>query len=125
MFWLILALMTGVAICAVIWPIAQAREFRSGSEVEVYRDQLDELERDLKAGSIGETEAKAARVEIARRLLAAADAAEAEQAQGIPTVVGRYRRAAIVAALLLLPAGAIGLYLQLGSPKFASDISAP
>ncbi|MGA9084919.1 MAG: c-type cytochrome biogenesis protein CcmI, partial [Pseudolabrys sp.] len=71
--WLILALMTGAAIFAVIWPLAQnSKAARSGSDVAVYRDQLNELERDLAAGSIGKTEAEAARVEISRRLLAAA-----------------------------------------------------
>ena len=63
-FWVILALMTGAAIFAVIWPLARSgRAAPSGSEVEVYRDQLDELERDLAAGSIEKTEAEAARVE--------------------------------------------------------------
>ena len=121
-FWLILALMTGAAICAVIWPFAQTgKPVRSGSDVEVYRDQLDELERDLKTGSISQTEAEAARVEIARRLLAAADTAKAESAEETPVTMVRYGRAAIVAVPLLLALGAIGLYLRLGSPELASD----
>jgi cytochrome c-type biogenesis protein CcmH len=124
MFWVILALMTGVTVFAVIWPLAQAKEaVRSGSDVEVYRDQLDELERDLKAGTIGKNEAEAARVEIARRLLAAADAAKAQPVEDHPATTARFRRAAIVAVLLLLPLGAISLYLRLGSPELASDYS--
>jgi cytochrome c-type biogenesis protein CcmH len=124
MFWVILALMTGATVFAVIWPLAQAKEaVRSGSDVEVYRDQLDELERDLKAGTIGKNEAEAARVEIARRLLAAADAAKAQPVEDHPATTARFRRAAIVAVLLLLPLGAIGLYLRLGSPELASENS--
>ena len=124
MFWVLLALMTGVTVFAVIWPLAQAREaVRSGSDVEVYRDQLDELERDLKAGTIGKNEAEAARVEIARRLLAAADAAKAQPVEDHPATAARFRRAAIVAVLLLLPLGAVSLYLRLGSPELASDNS--
>ena len=124
-FWLILALMTGAAICAVIWPFAKIRKAaRAGSHAEVYRDQLNELERDLKAGSIGEPEAKAARVEIARRLLAAADAAKAQSAHEDPATTPRFRRAAIAAVLLLLPLGTVGLYLRLGSPELASEYSA-
>ena len=91
MFWLILALMTGAAIGAVIWPFAKtSKHVRSGSDVKVYRDQLDELERDLKTGSIGQTEAEAARVEIARRLLAAADTAlyAMKRQKAAPTVTG-------------------------------------
>ena len=124
-FWVILALMTGATVFAVIWPLAQTRgTVRSGSDVEVYRDQLDELERDLKAGTIGKTEAEAARIEIARRLLAAADAAKADSAEVSPDRTARYRRAAIVAVLLLLPLGAVSLYLRLGSPELASENSA-
>ena len=124
MFWVILALMAGATVFAVIWPLAQAKEaVRSGSDVEVYRDQLDELERDLKAGTIGKNEAEAARVEIARRLLAAADAAKAQSVEDHPATTARFRRAAIVAVLLLLPLGAISLYLRLGSPELASDYS--
>ena len=124
MFWLMLALMTGASLCAVIWPMAQTRRVvSSGSDVEVYRDQLDELERDLKIGSIGQPEAEAARVEIARRLLSAADAAKAEAAKEIPATTSRYGRAAIAAVLLLLPLGAVSLYLRLGSPELASEYS--
>ncbi len=73
--YLILALMTAVAVFAVLWPLS--RETRTAGadtqDVEVYRDQLDEIERDRKAGMIGDREAEAARMEISRRLLAAAE----------------------------------------------------
>ena len=78
--WFVLALMTAAAVFAVLWPLARAR--RQGrpaaaaphrDEIAVYRDQLDEIERDRAAGRIGEAEAEAARVEVSRRLLAAAE----------------------------------------------------
>ncbi len=119
--WLILALMTAAAIFAVIWPLARyARPARSGSDIAVYRDQLDEIERDLAAGLIGETEAGAARVEISRRLLAAADAAQATPTAFNATAAAWRRRAVAVASLLALPIVAGGLYLRLGSPELAS-----
>ena len=46
---------------------------RGGSDLAVYRDQIDEVARDRAAGLIGEAEAEAARVEVSRRLIAAAD----------------------------------------------------
>ena len=120
--WLILALMTGAAIFAVIWPLAKnSQAARSGSDVAVYRDQLNELERDLAAGSIGKTEAEAARVEISRRLLAAADTAKAAAVAVTPSATAWYRRAVALVALLLLPVGAGSLYLRLGSPGLASE----
>lgn len=120
--WLILALMTGAAIFAVIWPLAKnSKAARSGSDVAVYRDQLNELERDLAAGSIGKTEAEAARVEISRRLLAAAEAAKAAAVAVTPSATAWYRRAVALVALILLPVGAGSLYLRLGSPGLASE----
>ena len=120
--WLILALMTGAAIFAVIWPLAKnSKAARSGSDVAVYRDQLNELERDLAAGSIGKTEAEAARVEISRRLLAAAEAAKAAAVAVTPSATAWHRRAVALVALLLLPVGAGSLYLRLGSPGLASE----
>lgn len=110
------ALMTAAAVFAVLWPLGRRGvEARAGGEVAVYRDQIDEIARDRATGLIGETEAEAARVEVSRRLIAAADAAEreAEPKSGAP---GR-RRAAAVAALVVVPAVAAALYLALGSPQ--------
>ena len=119
--WLILALMTAAAIFAVVWPLVQSgKVVRSGSDVLVYRDQLDEVERDLAAGSIGKTEAEAARVEISRRLLTAADVAKAEPAH-LPAATAWYRRTGIIVAVLLLTIGAGSLYLRIGSPGLASE----
>lgn len=112
MLWFVLALMTAAAIFAVLWPLSRRTPLRTGSDVAVYRDQLEEIERDRAAGLIGEREAEAARVEVSRRLIAAADAAEAPPASN----GGSRRRAAALAALILLPLGAAMFYLMLGSP---------
>jgi cytochrome c-type biogenesis protein CcmH len=116
---LIFAVMTAAAVCAVIWPLIRNREDRSsGSDVMVYRDQLDEIERDLSTGLIGKVEADAARVEISRRLLGAADSAGTKQP--VPSLTPGRRRIAAAVALLALPTLAGGFYLRLGSPQLAS-----
>ncbi|MEW6451129.1 MAG: c-type cytochrome biogenesis protein CcmI [Pseudomonadota bacterium] len=109
--WFVLALMTVAAMFAVLWPLSRRAPARAGSDVEVYRDQLEEIERDRAAGRIEPGEAEAARVEVSRRLIAAADAAPV----AIPDNLKR-RRAVALAALILLPVGAGALYLALGSP---------
>src|ERR1043165_6863479 len=112
---LLFALMTATAIFAVLWPLGRVRlPQRSGNDVAVYRDQLDEIARDQAAGLIGEREAEAARVEVSRRLIAAADAAPAE-----PTVAGGTLRRRVVglAALIAMPLVAAGLYFARGSPR--------
>jgi len=115
--WFVLALMTAAAIFAVLWPLSRRESsLRSGSDLAVYRDQLDEIRRDRNAGLIGESEAAAAQVEVSRRLLAAADA-EAAAPQAVPAAATTTRRRVVaVAALLLLPLGTVALYLAVGSP---------
>ena len=117
--WFALALMTVAAILAVLWPLARrSRNLRSGSDVAVYRDQLDEIERDRAAGLIEEREAAGAQVEVSRRLIAAVDAqaATATAPSSTSTAATWRRRAVAVVALVVLPFGAAGFYLALGSP---------
>lgn len=113
LLWLILALMTAGAIFAVLWPLGHAADVQAGSDLAVYRDQLDEIERDRSAGLIGQAEAEAARVEVSRRLIVAADAAEFTP---IGSPLWR-RRAAAIAAVVLLPLVSVALYLAIGSPQ--------
>ncbi len=112
--WFVFALMTAAAIFAVLWPLGRGgRPQHDASEAVVYKDQLSEIDRDVAAGLIGRPEAEAARVEISRRLLAAADN------QRDPPVASnvRLRRLAAVIALVGLPIVAVALYLPLGSPQ--------
>jgi cytochrome c-type biogenesis protein CcmH len=124
--WLALALMTAAAIFAALWPLARREgNARSGSDVAVYRDQLDEIGRDRAAGLIEDREAAAAQVEVSRRLIAAADAqAAAPTSRPAGATTGR-RRAVAVVALVMLPLGAAGLYLALGSPSLPDQPLVP
>jgi len=112
--WFVFALMTAAAIFAVLWPLGRAgRPQSGGSEMAVYKDQLAEVDRDVAAGLIGSTEAEAARVEISRRLLAAAgDQRDRPAASNI-----KWRRSTAVMALVGLPILAVTFYLSLGSPR--------
>lgn len=117
--WFVFALMTVAAIFAVLWPLGRGNRAANqslegqGSETAVYKDQLAEVERDLAAGLIAAPEAEAARIEIGRRLLAAAGAEQASTSQSNV----KWRRAAAVLTLLGLPLVAIGVYGPLGSPQ--------
>lgn len=123
-FWLILAAMTCAAAVAVIWPLAfTGKILRSGSDIAIYRDQLNELERDVAIGLIQEPEADAARIEISRRLLNAADTIET-LAGASPEPIGRRKLAVILTSIALLTVGAAGLYGRLGSPELASATQA-
>ncbi len=119
-FWLVLGLMTAAALGAVVWPfIRRPSAGTGGSDLAVYRDQLEEIDRDRNEGSIGPAEAEAARVEVSRRLLAAADVAAAAGKEG---PAGFSARRWLAAALVLaLPLGAVSLYLRYGSPDLPAQ----
>jgi cytochrome c-type biogenesis protein CcmH len=114
--WSLFALMTAMAIFAVLWPLARSKGMRrSGSDLAVYRDQLEEIQRDRAAGQIGDVEAEAAKVEVSRRLIGAAEAATPGP---LPAATATWhRRLVAVIALVVLPLGAGGLYLKVGSPE--------
>jgi cytochrome c-type biogenesis protein CcmH len=112
--WVLIAAMTAAAVLAVLWPLARsAADLRAGNDVAVYKDQLEEIGRDQSFGLIAPKEADAARVEVSRRLIAAADATD----KVAPAATSpRRRRVVAVSALVALPAGALAVYLALGSP---------
>lgn len=105
-----LALGAGLLLVLPVLRAGRALPDRARYDTAVYRDQLRELERDIVRGLIGEAEAQSARLEIERRLLAAAEAA--------PDGAQATRRSPLLAAVvvLLVAGGATGLYLVLGAP---------
>ena len=117
LLWIILACLTAIVLLVLLRPLAgpgidggSADAFDSA----VYRDQLGEIESDRARGLIGGEEAEAARVEIARRLLAADSKAAASGKISTDT---SHARAATIAVAVALPLLALGLYLAYGSPR--------
>jgi cytochrome c-type biogenesis protein CcmH len=120
--WVIFALMTAAAIFAVVWPLGRAsRASAGGSDLAVYKDQLKEIDSDRACGLIGEAEAEAARLEISRRLLAAADAPSGASTAATGSLRSERRRVAAVAALAVLTLGPLGFYIALGSPNIPGE----
>ena len=115
--WFILGIMTAAALGAVIWPLARARALQSPvSDLAVYRDQLEEIERDRADGRIDHDEFEAARVEVSRRLLGAAAATAVEAAPR-----GWRRVAALASAVVAVPLIAGSLYAWRGSPDLPGE----
>ena len=116
MLWIVLIAMTAAAlalILAPLWRKTDATADRSAYDVEVYRDQLEELDRDVERGLIDGDDADAARTEISRRLLAADTAGR----HGGEPISGTPRRAWIAGGLVLaIPAMAAVFYGFLGAP---------
>lgn len=115
-----LGLMTAIALAFLLRPILRRDRVDAGREaydVEVYRAQLQELDREIERGIVDEDEADAARAEIGRRLLAADTArAKAASAKAPPRTLDRMRKITAGALAVLVPAAALGVYLLVGSP---------
>jgi len=113
-FWIAIAVLTAAASIALVAPLFRARVVAADKDaaLAIYRDQLGEIDRDLDRGVLIETEAKAARTEIARRLLQAED--DPERAR---TASRRLRDLAVLGALVLIPAAALGGYFLWGEPN--------
>ncbi len=116
LLWAILACLTVVVLYGLLRPLAGGRAddpARAAFDAAVYRDQLAEIDADRARGLIGEAEAEAARLEIARRLLAADAGKDAAAGNGSGLAI----KAAMIGVTILLPLAALGLYLSYGSPR--------
>lgn len=121
LFWVIAALLTLGASLAVFLPLAGRAGSRAADEahdLEVYRDQLAELDRDAERGLIRPAEAEQARAEIARRILKADKSAKAGDAT---TSDSKGVRALGMAAVLAVPLISWGIYAGIGSPELPSQ----
>lgn len=118
-FWIAAAAILVATTAVLLWPMLRRRSDAPDSasfDVEVYRDQLRQVERDRAQGLIGERDADAAKAEIGRRLLAA-DARRSD-ADGKPAPARDWSGA--VAVGILVPVCAILLYTDGGAPSLPS-----
>ncbi|MBV2142659.1 c-type cytochrome biogenesis protein CcmI [Falsochrobactrum sp. TDYN1] len=119
-FWLTAALLTFAATLIVLLPLTRNRQGflpAEKNDLEVYRDQLQEVEADAARGMIDVASAEQARLEIARRILGAEKA-------GTKTTSGtdkaRSGRFLAFAAVLAVPLIAWGVYPLFGAPDMPS-----
>ena len=85
-------------------------------DVQVYRDQLREVEKDVARGILTEDDAARARTEVSRRLLDADRALQ--QAQAGKIRASAMDRVILGAGLAATVAGAFALYMQIGAPGY-------
>lgn len=122
MVWALIAAMTAAALALLLPPLLRrptAIADRAAFDMEVYRDQIAEIGRDLGRGLISEREGVDARTEIGRRLLAAdrqmSDHAAGEDDGARQADSGR-AGPTVAAIAVLVPVAAVALYLAMGSP---------
>lgn len=118
MIWAIGGGLAALTVLAVVLPALRGRKAtlgRNESALEIFKDQLAEVDRDAARGLISGDEATAARSEIKRRMLALSKSVEAkaspEGASGIAVVIG---------AAILIPVVGFWLYSVRGEPQTPS-----
>ncbi|MGE5865783.1 MAG: c-type cytochrome biogenesis protein CcmI [Rhizobacter sp.] len=117
-FLVVAAVLTLVVLLRLLWPLWKGGR-RGGAlsirqlNSKVYRDQLQELERDLARGQLTAASYQESRDELQRRLLQDVEAApEAVAASAGDPRAGRWTA---VALALLVPLSAAGLYSRVGN----------
>ncbi|MGQ3211642.1 c-type cytochrome biogenesis protein CcmI [Shinella sp.] len=119
-FWILVAILTAAVAAVLLLPLLRRPVAAAGDashDIEVYRDQLEELKRDEATGLIGSSEAELARAEVARRLIAASK----DGAKGKADPADRRNRLAQAFVILLLPAIGLCLYLATGRPDLPAQ----
>jgi cytochrome c-type biogenesis protein CcmH len=116
LFWIIAGLLTLIAAVVLAAPLFDTRKFKGEDAfaLEVYRDQLAELSRDEARGLLSADQAKAAQIEIERRILALDEGKKFQPARP-PS------HRLTLAMAVILPLAGFGLYLMLGSPQLPSQ----
>lgn len=111
-----MTLLALVAAGAVLLPLVRRPRRTAGSQehdLAVYRDQLEEVEREVAAGRLQPEQAARARAEIERRILKVADQKAPDRSESPERPMPRF---AAWALALSVPLVATILYLDLGSP---------
>lgn len=124
LFWIAIAIMLGAAVLLALWPLSRGGNSSDADEnqpfqhdIAVFKDQLGEIDRDLKRGVLNEADAESARAEVSRRLIEANAQAEQASAEGNGKSLALFtRRAAAVFMIVMIPAVAAIIYLPLGNP---------
>ncbi|AWZ00080.1 cytochrome c-type biogenesis protein CcmH [Rhodobiaceae bacterium] len=114
LLWLLFAAVTAATIAYILRTVLGEGKAHGSREagIAVYQDQLEELDRDVEKGILPATEAASARIEISRRLLAAAEN-EADE----PGIIRAGRGKILLTAIAgVLPLCVLATYLAMGSP---------
>lgn len=111
-FFLVAALLTAIAVAAIVLPLWRSDDQApTVNSEQVYRDQLQQVDKDAANGLISKAEAVDARAEIGRRLIAAAD-----EAQARPGAQSRQHPILALVLAMGVPILVGGVYLSIGSP---------
>jgi cytochrome c-type biogenesis protein CcmH len=116
MLWLLITLLMAVAIAAACWPFLRRNRIADGASADIYASQLNEIAREESLGLTSTDDARMARTEIQRRLIATESASSIREDADM-TLTDRTTFIAVAASMAI---GSAILYGMIGSPNGAA-----
>ncbi|MGD1882368.1 MAG: c-type cytochrome biogenesis protein CcmI [Paracoccaceae bacterium] len=116
-FWIITGTITLAVLTLIALSLYRGRadvETVAAYDLQIYRDQLSEVDRDVARGVLSEADANRVRTEVSRRILAADAAlknAESRVTKGGPAGI-------VLVFLIVAGVGSFALYNQIGAPGY-------
>ncbi|MEM6760276.1 MAG: c-type cytochrome biogenesis protein CcmI [Pseudomonadota bacterium] len=117
MFWIVataLAVFVAVTLALALVRRPEGARPAAAYDLDVYRDQLKEVDRDLARGLLSPADAERVRTEISRRILAADAALSAQTSDAAHGLTWP----AVVLALVAVVGGSFAVYSQIGAPGY-------
>lgn len=114
---LLITLTMAAATAFVCWPFLRRTRLADGASADIYRAQLTELEREEAAGLISADDARMARTEVQRRLIATSGATASLKESDMTLT----DRSTFIAVAVSLAVGSAIIYSTVGSPTAASS----
>ena len=112
MLWLLITLLMVASIAAACWPFLRRNRIADGASADIYSSQLDEIDREESLGLVSADDARMARTEIQRRLIATTGGATTREDADM-TLTDRTTFIAVAASMAI---GSAILYGMVGSP---------
>ncbi len=136
MFWLVCAIFVAIALAFVLPPLLQTSRPATPdgdqdlspkeANVDIYRDQISELDADLANGIVSREQYQQDREEIERRLLEDVSTTDvADKSPDSKTSAAAAGRTPVYAIAAGIPLIAVALYIQLGNRGAISGSAAP
>ncbi|MEO5373741.1 MAG: c-type cytochrome biogenesis protein CcmI [Alphaproteobacteria bacterium] len=113
--WIVITVLTMATLAALVLPVLYrpvSLRPRADHDLQVFRDQLAEVDRDIELGVLSAEQGEAVRLEVRRRMLAAAAVRDDASPAG-----RTYHKAVVVVVAVFVPVASLGLYGALGSPE--------
>lgn len=119
MIWFFVGAILVVSVGILIWPFTKkglASISRTDGGLQVYKQQLNELTRDIEQGIISADEADSLAIEIKRRML------RVDRHEGLNSADGSdINRLLMIGLVLCIPLASLFIYFDLGSPDQQSQ----